>query len=602
VAVVAKPKKAASRLSRKQSREADDAYLEGARFFARKEFEKAQQRFERAVYLDPGNKTYVLALLYAHEIDVNRLVQGAFKARLRGDSAGAERMLAAARRLDPTNPLVVQSFQESDVPQIASAQKQLLSDGFDGPIVLTPFAGVRSFHLRGEKKQVVSEIYRSFGIVSLFDPSVASDTLLHIDLDDVDFVESVRVLKKTAHLFAVPVDPTHALIAADIKELREALTPWVEETIYLSGQKQQQMMDLANMARTLFDLTQLGVNTDNGAIVVRGPRDEVQRAHDLFSELTEKPSDVLLDINIYEVDKSTTRKIGFAPPTTATATDISSTAQKLISDNQTLLNESISSGALTLSGSAYQQELQEVSFLVAAGVSGSSSLTSILGTVGSLDGVPLLGISMGSTSLNLLLDSTDARMLNALQVRSSDRQEATLRIGSRYPILTASTSSASSSSIATELAAAGVSSAVIAQLTGSSASSTTTIPQIEFEDIGLTLKVTPRVLRSGEVHLDLDLKLESLGGSGIESIPILNNRALKSAVTIEPGQSTMLAALVSTNEVNALSGFPSLDELPGFQSTEKNTDGTKNQILISVTPHIVSGATMRGTMYRVVGR
>ncbi len=578
-AVEVKPKTAAHSLSPKQERDADEAYLEGARFFARRDFDKAQHRFERAVRLDPGNRTYVLALLYAREVNVNRLVRAAFKARLRGDSADAEALLTSAKRLDPTNPLFTQNSPEKDFPQPAPRPKQRMDEEFEGPIAFAPFAGVKSFHMHGELGQVVRDLYSGFGIATVFDPSAASGTPLRIDMDDVDFVDAVRVLEKAAHLLAVPLDPTTALIAADTRELRESLTPLVEETIYLSGQTPQQMLDLANLTRTLFGLTQLAVNTDSGAVVIRGPQAVVHRVHDLFTELADRTSDVLLDINIYEVDKSTTRKIGFVPPTSATAIDVSGTAQKLISDNQTLLNQSISSGALTLSGSTYEQELEEVAFLVAAGVSGSSSFTSILGTLGSFDGIPLLGISMSSTSLNMLLSSTDVRMLNAVQIRSSDRQEVTFRVGSRYPILTAITTSAASTGV-----------------------SSTSTPQIQFEDIGLTLKVKPQVLRGGEVRLNLDFKLESLGGTGVENIPILNNRSLKSAVTIPPGQATMLAALVSTNETKALDNVPGLDELPGFQGTDKDSDGTKNELLITVTPHIVSDSTMHVSVYRADGK
>jgi len=326
--------------------------------------------------------------------------------------------------------------------------------------------------------------------------------------------------------------------------------------------------------------------------MARGPESIVSRMHRLFAQLAEEETDILLDIEIYEVDRATTRNIGFAPPASASAIDVASTAKTLISDNQTLLNESISSGALTLSGSAYQQELEEVAFLVAAGASGSSSFNSMLGTVGNLDGVPLLGISISSTTLNMLLNSSDVRMLNAIQIRSSDRQEATFQVGSRYPILNSVTTSPSSSTVASELAAAGVSSSVISQVVGSTSSTGTSTPQIGYEDIGLTLKVTPRVMRDDDIQLDMDFKLQSLGGSGVDGIPILNNRILKSTVTIGAGQTTMLAASMSTNETKALEGAPGLNDLPGFQSTDRDSDGTKNEVLITVTPHIVKGRTI----------
>jgi type II secretory pathway component GspD/PulD (secretin) len=184
-------------------------------------------------------------------------------------------------------------------------------------------------------------------------------------------------------------------------------------------------------------------------------------------------------------------------------------------------------------------------------------------------------------------------MLNAIQIRAGDRHEATFRVGSRYPILTSVTTSPSSSTVASELAAAGVSSSVISQIVGSTSSTGTTTPQIAFEDIGLTLKVTPWVMRDNDVRLDMDFKFESLGGNGVDNIPILNNRMLKSTVTIAAGQTAMLAALMSTSESKALQGTPGLDDLPGFQSTDRDAEGTKNEVLITVTPHIVKGRTMR---------
>jgi general secretion pathway protein D len=578
--------------SHKQKRAADGAYLEGARHLARKDFEGAQHSFERAVRLDPDNRIYILALLYSREANVDWLVQEASKARLGGDSAGAKTLLAAARLLDPTNPIVAQYLLEADTSKYdATAPNEHLKKQFSAPIECAPLARLQSFHTSGELHEIVRDIYSAYGIEAVFDPSVMNRPL-RMDVDDVDFATAARVLNKAGHLFFVPLDPKTALIAADTKEHRETLMPLVEETIYFPGHTQQQMLELAGLARTVFDMTQVALSTEAGAIVVRGPQSVVERIHELFEQLAEAELDVLLDIEIYEVDRTTTRKIGLAPPTSANAIDIASKAQTLISDNQALLNESISSGALTLSGSAYQQELEEVAFLVAAGASGSSAFTSILGIVGSFDGVPLLGISVGPTTLNLLLNSTDVRMLNDIQIRSSNRQEATFQVGSRYPILTSVTTSPSSSTLASELAAAGVSSSAISQIVGSTSNTGTSTPQIGFEDIGLTLKVTPRVMRDNDVQLDMDFKLESLGSNGVDDIPILNNRILKSTVTVGAGQTTMLAALMSTNEIKALEGTPGLNDLPGFQSTDRDSDGTNNEVLITVTPHIVKGRTI----------
>jgi general secretion pathway protein D len=581
--------------SGKQVRQADDAYLQGAKQFARKNFEAAQRCFEQAVRLDAGNKTYALALLYAREALVSGLIQKELKARLAGDTSTADSLLAKAKATDPTNPQVA---EEDDSTGRDAQPKEPLSFQLDAPIEFAPNAGAQSFHLRGDLQGIIRTVYNTFGIHVVLDPSVDGGKAFRFDVDEVDYRTACRILSKVGHVFAVPLQPSVALVAKDTKENRDALLPLVEETIYIPGRSQEQLTDLANLARSMFELNQLGVSTGSGSIAIRAPENVLRLVHGIYADMADRGADVLLDVNVYELDRTNVRNIGIAPPTSATAIDVASAAQKLIASNQTLLSQSIASGSLTLSGSAYQQELEEVAFLVAAGVSGSSTFTSLLGTVGSYAGVPLSGISIASATLNLLLNSTEVQALDAVQLRAGDREAVVFRVGSRYPILTAETTSSSSSAVATELAAAGVSSATIAQLVGSSGSTTST-PQIQFEDIGITLKITPQVVNDDDVRLALDFKLESLGGTGVSNIPILNSRVLNSTVTVRSGETTMLATIVSANETKQLDGVPELGDLPGFQSTDRSTDGTKNELLITVTPHIVRAGSMSVTDRRI---
>ena len=44
-------------------------------------------------------------------------------------------------------------------------------------------------------------------------------------------------------------------------------------------------------------------------------------------------------------------------------------------------------------------------------------------------------------------------------------------------------------------------------------SSVPNIPMVQYEDLGLTLKATPRVLRNGDVALSIEMKLDALSGT-----------------------------------------------------------------------------------------
>ncbi len=578
--------------SSKQMREADDAYLKGAKQFAHKKFDAAQRNFERAFQLDPYNQNYVLALLFTHETRVTRVVQEAVKARQLGETTRANALLSEGRALSPSNPLVAQYFEPNNAAMTSRTVK--LADtpsALAGPIEFEPCSGKQSFHLSGDLQDIVRNVYNAFGIAVMFDPSVRAGTPVRFDVNDVDFDRATWMLAKMGGIFDIPMQPTSVLIAKDTKERRDALMPLVEATIYLPGQSQEQMTELANLARDVFDLKQVTVNTNSNSIVIRGEEDVVNLLNGTYADLLGSQADVLLDLTLYEIDRTNTKNIGFAPPTTVSAIDVSSAAQSLINSNQTLLNQSIANGSLTLTGSTYAKELEEVEYLVAAGVSGSSEFTSLLGTLGSYQGIPLTGISIGSTTFNLLLSSTDIRTLDKLQIRTGNAETATFRVGSRYPILTSVSTASTSSALVSELEAAGVSSATIAKYGGST--STTTIPQIQFEDLGITLKVTPHVMDDDEVRLLLDLKIEAIAGTGVDDIPILDNHALASTVTVPGGTTTMLSALVSTNEAKLLDGAPGLNDLPGFQSTDQSTDGTDNELLITITPHIVRNGSMR---------
>ena len=592
------PVAALGRPTSKQIQEADDIYLEGAKQFAHKRFDAAQRSFERAVKLNPDNRNYTLALLFTRGTLVTRLVREAAVAQQRGETTRANALLAEGHTLDPTNPIVTQHFEQSNPSRTTSMLKgPHPAPDLAGPIEFEPDADERSFHLSGNLRDIIRVVYSAFGIAVTFDPSVPAGPPVRFDVGDVDFSQATQMLAKMGGIFDVPIQPTTALIAKDTKERRDALMPLVEETIYLPGQSQQQLLELANLARTMFDLKTVAVSNNSGSITLRGEENVLKLIDATYADLIDSRSDVLLDLTLYEIDSTNVQNIGFAPPASATAIDVSSAAQSLINSNQTLLNQSIASGAIALTGSTAANELEEVEFLVAAGVSGSSEFTSLLGTIGNFQGVPLAGISVGSATFNLLMSSTDVRTLDALQIRASNAETATFRVGSRYPILTSLTTASTSNTIAAELAAAGVSSALIAQYGGTTSS--TTVPQIQFEDLGVTLKITPSIMDDSEVRLAVDFKIEALDGTGVDGIPILDNHALASTVTVLGGETTMLATLISTNETKLLDGEPGLNDLPGFQSTDTNTNGTKNELLITVTPHIVHSSSMRVTNRRL---
>jgi general secretion pathway protein D len=344
------------------------------------------------------------------------------------------------------------------------------------------------------------------------------------------------------------------------------------------------MQELGNVARNVFDLKQVATSATGGYLLLRGDENVLRQVNATYDDMLDGGAEVLFDINLYEVDTTHNRNIGAILPSSAGVFSIAAEAQSLVSANQSLLNQAISSGLLVLTGSNIHQLIQELEFLVASGSVTAAQYTGLLGTFG--QGLTYAGLFLGSnSSFDLLLNSSDTRLLDAVQLRSSNRGPVNFRAGSRYPIVTAQYSSGLSSSLASTIAGLGsTAQKLLSQYTGASS---VTVPQFQFEDLGITLKITPQIQHNDQVSLALELKIEALAGGSIDSIPILNNRSLTSTLAVPTGKSALLATLVNRNEIRGLTGIPGLSELPGFQGTDQDIEKDTTELLISITPHIV---------------
>ena len=166
----------------------------------------------------------------------------------------------------------------------------------------------------------------------------------------MDFAEATRVLNQITHIFAVPVQPHTALLVKDSLDNRNQFQPQIEETIYLPGLTADQMTELANLARNVFDLTQVTASATGGNMLLRGHEDTLHLVNATFADILDGGSDVLFDVRLYEIDRTTNNNIGATLPTYAGVFSIAAEAQSLISANQTLINQAIAAGMLVLNG------------------------------------------------------------------------------------------------------------------------------------------------------------------------------------------------------------------------------------------------------------
>lgn len=570
-----------------QVREAEDAYLAGARLLERDDLTGAQKQFEKAVKLNPDNRDYSTAVVIAREHRVTELVQQAAKAHLLGQTVKSNTLLAEARLLDPENRIVVQheapaalsaTFNPATEPWIHQAAT------IAGPITLQPAAGVKTFHLQADSEAILRQVMSSYGIKPVFDESLPHRSI-RFDLESVPYEQAVRVLFEMCGLFAVPLDSKTVFVAKDTSENRQHLERQLQETISVPGMTPTEINDLGTVLRNVFEIKQLTIEKGLGDLVLRAPEDTLKAVNLTLADLIDGGSQVMIEVKLYAIDKTRQRNIGLQLPQQIGLYSVSSEAANIVSQNQTLVNQAISEGLVPAGASNVEIALA----LIGSGLVQSSLLSSTIGIFGG--GLTQAGITSDVfPTLNLALNSSDSRALDDIQVRVGDGQTADFRIGTRYPITTStySTGAATSSASLAGVTVNGVSaSSLLAQLTGSS--SGVTIPQIQYEDLGLTLKATPTVQKSGTVRIHIELKIEALTGSAINNIPILASRQFSSDVTVNDGKTALFVSSMSKSESAAVSGLPGLGELPGFQSatSDKVAETDSSDLVLLITPRVV---------------
>ena len=121
----------------------------------------------------------------------------------------------------------------------------------------------------------------------------------------------------------------------------------------------------------------------------------------------------------------------------------------------------------------------------------------------------------------------------------------------------------------------------------------TEVPDYEQRDIGLTVKITPRINPNGTVVLTIDETFETIGADqkiGTESYPTVNTRKVQADVSVENMQTVVLGGLVQNEIKNTESGIPILKDIPvigkylfGYTG---HTD-SRSELLVFLTPYVM---------------
>jgi type II secretory pathway component GspD/PulD (secretin) len=118
----------------------------------------------------------------------------------------------------------------------------------------------------------------------------------------------------------------------------------------------------------------------------------------------------------------------------------------------------------------------------------------------------------------------------------------------------------------------------------------TPFPGVQYLDIGVKVKATPRIHPSDEVTLQMNFEISSLTTQSFNGIPVIANQEIAQTVRLKQNETTAIAGLLQPQESRIVSGTPGIAGLPGagmFGSTV-NTQNQDSELLILITPRTVS--------------
>ncbi|MHB1960081.1 MAG: type II secretion system protein GspD, partial [Acidobacteriaceae bacterium] len=346
-----------------------------------------------------------------------------------------------------------------------------------------------------------------------------------------------------------------------------------------------EMINTVNIVKNVFGVRQVSSHAEQGTMSIRAPENTLRAINATLGPLYLDKPEVMLDVRVYQVNDSRQEDLGVAFPQQLSVFNVTSQLTSIISSNQSTITQLIASGLVNpgdLAGIA--------ALLVGLGLVNGTVLNQPFALFG--NGLTLSGLSFGSTTANASLNISDTREIDHIQLRAGDLQKQTIKIGSRYPIVTQSYSAGTQTPTGnTSLAS------LLAGPSATAAASTNPLalaPTVQYVDLGLTVKALPRILQSNDVQMQMEVTMASLAGASVNGSPIINNRDFITTIQIPDGGTALVTSAVSSTESKSLSGIPGLSELPGFGWTASpTTQLTVGRLLIVITPHIVSATHTR---------
>ncbi len=514
----------------------------------------AYQDYYQAFQKKPSDERYKLAWERTRFSAAATEVERGERLRDQGDTTGALTDFLRALEIDPSNALATQDIQATRAQmnaqqnaqgaQMARASEPAYEE-LAAPVQLKPLPDERmTLHMVEDSRVIYQAWGKMAGINVLFDPQYASKRI-QVDLNNVSLSDALRIVATVSGTFWRPVTRNTIFVAEDTTAKHRELDQQAVETFYLHNVAQQNdFTEVQTVLRNLFQTARInGVSSEN-AIVMRGTPDELLLARRLISDLDKARPEVVIDVAVLEVSRDLLRNIGIQLPQTASI--------NFQPSNYNLSNENNNNTSTTTTSST--------------STTTSSITVDNLAHLNSTN----FAVTIGQAAVDLLLTDTRSRIIQNPEIRASDGQEATLKIGERIPIATGSYQT-------------GAATAIVSSLVNT---------QFQYIDVGVDMTIKPTVHFDRDVTLKSKIEVSATNGStniGGITEPIITQRSIDHTVRLKDGEANLLGGILQHQTTWTISGTPGLGELPLikylFSTQQKET--SDDEIVFLLIPHVV---------------
>jgi hypothetical protein len=488
----------------------------------------------------------------AGESEASELARRARRLALKGDYAGAwilAEQAVARQPHDPSLRALADAYQRRGLQSLYSASPMRPAPGsvdlaepespapvlpemdaadrrdLAAPPDLMPDRVRHSFEFNDVPRALIEKVAGAYGITAVFDSDFpATETKQRLHLDNVPWSEAVYALELVTNSFHVPVNAHMALFAKETAVKRGEVEPNVAVAIpFPESMTAQELQDVANAVRQAFALTKVALDSTQHAMVLRDRVSRVRPAMEVARQLLSGPAEVYVDVELFSMDRSSDLSRGMSLQTSYPIVDFHGPS------GLTFTPPVVPSGIST--------------FLTFGG------------------GLTSLGVGLSNATILASLTGQMATSITRASLRSVSGQQATLHIGDRYPIIQQEWGAGS----------------------GAAATGYATVPSITFEDLGLVLKLTPRVHDASSLTLDFDAEYKVLSGETSDSIPIISNRKFTVQVRMKFGESAVIAGLMQDSDSKTDSGIPGLMWMPLLKTHTDSRDSQSFLLVLSPT-------------------